>query len=75
MVKEIEQQDKQKDKQNKRTKIIQRTFLENGTTVYKKYDGIITALALRWIGPYKVYDHDEKGNYRLKDTLGNGLQQ
>ena len=76
VLKEIElQQDKQKDKQNKRTKRIQRTFLENKTTVYRKNDGKITGLALRWIGPYKVYDHDEKGNYRLTDSLGNGLQQ
>jgi hypothetical protein len=76
VVREVElQQEKQMDKQNKRTKRIQRTFLKNGTTVYRKNDGIITALALRWLGPYTIFDHDERGNYRLKDTLGNGLQQ
>jgi hypothetical protein len=68
-VREVElQQEKQMDKQNKRTKRIQRTFLKNGTTVYRKNDGIITALALRWLGPYTIFDHDKRGNYRLKDT-------
>ena len=76
VVAEVElQQEKQMDKQNKRTKRIERTFLENGTTVYRRNDGIITALALRWIGPYKIFDHDERGNYRLEDEMGNGLQQ
>ena len=68
-------QENQMEKQNKRTKRIERTFLENGTTVNRRNYGIITALALRLIGPYKIFDHDERGNYRLVDEMGNGLQQ
>ena len=76
VVKEVEiQQEKQMEKQNKRTKRIKRTFLKNGTVVYRRNDGIITALALRWIGPYTIFDHDERGNYLLKDKMGVGLQQ
>ena len=43
-------QEKQMDKQNERTKRIKRTFLENGTVVYRKNDGIITKQEPRWIG-------------------------
>ena len=70
----IQAQEKQKDKQNKRTTRILRTFLPNGTVVYRKNDGMITKLAPRWIGPYTIFDHDERGNYVLLDSLGNGMQ-
>ena len=65
--------DKQMTDQNVRTKRIQRTFLENGTVVYRKNEGIITKLEPRWIGPYKIFDHDERGNYSLIDQVGNGM--
>jgi hypothetical protein len=70
-----EAQEKQKDKQNKRTKRIIRTHLEKGTIVYRKNDGIINKLEPRWIGPYKIFDYDERGNYSLIDSLGTGLSQ
>ncbi len=70
----VEAQEKQKDKQNKRTTRIVRTFLERGTVVYRKNDGMITKLEPRWIGPYTIFDHDERGNYLLLDSLGNGIQ-
>ncbi|MCB1179790.1 MAG: chromo domain-containing protein, partial [Leptospiraceae bacterium] len=69
------EQDKQTSLQNSRTKRIERTFLKNGTIVYRKNDGMITKLEPRWLGPYKIFDHDERGNYSLIDTLGNGLSQ
>ena len=34
---------------------------------------MIDKLEPRWIGPFKVFDHDERGNYALVDALGNGL--
>jgi hypothetical protein len=67
--------EKQKDTQNKRTKRILRTFLPNGTIVYRKNEGMITKLSPRWIGPYKVYDHDERGNYLLLDNMNVGVDQ
>ena len=70
-----EKQQKQLEVQNKRTKRMKRTFLEKGTVCYRKNDGILTALAPRWIGPYTILDHDERGNYLLVDSLGVGLQQ
>lgn len=36
---------------------------------------MITKLTPRWIGPYKIYNHDERGNYFLIDALGNGMSQ
>jgi hypothetical protein len=68
-------QEKQKDKQNKRTKRLIRTHLEKGTIVYRRNDGIINKLEPRWIGPYKIFDHDERGNYSLIDSLGIGLSR
>jgi hypothetical protein len=65
--------DKQTADQNSRTKRIQRTFLENGTVVYRKNEGILTKLEPRWLGPNKIFDHDERGNYSLIDHLGNGM--
>ncbi|MCA9761179.1 MAG: hypothetical protein KC463_06680, partial [Streptococcus sp.] len=68
-----EAQEKQKEKQNARTKRIMKTFLEKDTVVYRKNDGIINKLEPRWLGPFKVFDHDERGNYSLVDALGNGI--
>lgn len=34
---------------------------------------MITKLEPRWLGPYKVFDHDDCGNYSLIDNFGNGL--
>lgn len=65
--------DKQTADQNFRNKRIQRTFLENGTVVYRKNEGILTKFEPRWLGPYKIFDHDERGNYSLVDQLGNGM--
>jgi hypothetical protein len=69
------QQEKQKDNQNKRTKRIRTEFLQNGTIVYRKNEGIISKLSPRWIGPYTVFDHDNRGNYFLKDSIGEGNSQ
>jgi hypothetical protein len=71
----VRAQEKQKDKQNLRTKRILRTYLEIGTTVFRKNDGIITKLEPRWIGPYKIFDHDDRGSYSLIDATGVGMQQ
>ncbi|RNA01901.1 hypothetical protein BpHYR1_003807, partial [Brachionus plicatilis] len=38
-------------------------------------DGIISKLAPRWLGPYKIFDHDERGNYFLQAETGSGLTQ
>ena len=67
-------QDKQKSVQNKKTKRILRTFLERDTIVFRKNDGMITKLEPRWVGPFKILDHDERGNYLLVDSLGEGVK-
>lgn len=60
---------------NSKNKRIERKFLNNGTIVYRRNDGIISKLAPRWLGPYKIFDHDERGNYFLQDETGSGLTQ
>ena len=35
---------------------------------------MITKLEPRWIGPYTIFDHDERGNYLLLDSLGKRVQ-
>jgi hypothetical protein len=67
------EQMRQRDELNKRTKRIMRTFLSKDTVVYRKNEGMITKLQPRWLGPYKVMDHDERGNYLLIDSLGEGV--
>ncbi|RNA25454.1 hypothetical protein BpHYR1_034492 [Brachionus plicatilis] len=42
---------------------------------HKRNDGIISKLAPRWLGPYKIFDHDERGNYFRQDETGSGLTQ
>ena len=68
-------QEKQKEKQNRRTKRIMRTFLDKGTVVYRKNDGMITKLEPRWIGPYKIVDNDSRGNYLLIDQMSVGYEK
>ena len=63
---------RQRKQVNDRHKRINRTFLPNGTKVYIKNEGILTKLKPRRIGPYFIFDHDEKGNYFLKDVSGLG---
>ena len=65
-------QEKQKEVQNKRTKRVIRTFLQKDTVVYRKNDGMISKSEPRWIGPYKIFDNDERGNYSLIDSTGEG---
>jgi len=64
---------KQSDDLNTVNKRVERTFLPKNTVVYRKNEGILTKLAPRWLGPYKIFDHDMLGNYFLVDALGNGL--
>ena len=63
-------QEVQKDTSNKNNKKILRTFLKNNTVVYRKNEGMITKLEPRWLGPYKIFDHDLKGNYLLTESDG-----
>ena len=63
-----EAQDKKRIQVNFRHKRIIRTFLPNGTKVYRKNEGISTKLEPRWIEPYSIIDHDERGNYFVKDV-------
>ena len=66
---------KQRKTTDERNKKILRTFLQNGTVVFKKNDGIKTKLEPRWIGSYKIFDHDEHGNYFLIDATNQGSQR
>ena len=68
-------QEKQRELTNKRNKKILRTYLQNGTVVFRKNDGIITKQEPRLIGPYTIFDHDEHGNYFLQDQTGQGSQR
>ncbi len=63
-------QEVQKDNSNKNNKKILRTFSKNNTVVYRKNEGMITKLEPRWLGPYKIFDHDLRGNYLLTESDG-----
>lgn len=47
--------------------------LTPGTMVYLKNMGLLTKLQPKYSGPYQVEATTEKGNYWLKNTLGNRL--
>ena len=68
-------QEKQTHLTKSKNKRIERKFLKNGTIVNRKNDGIVSKLAPRWLGPYKIFEHDERGNYSLQDETGSGLTQ
>jgi len=46
------------------------TFLEPGTVVYLKNEGIIPKSNSRYKGPYKIISRDEWENYILEDATG-----
>jgi len=46
------------------------TFLEPGTVVYLKNEGIIPKLNSRYKGPYKIQSSDEWENYFVEDATG-----
>ena len=49
-------------------------ILEPGTTVYVKSEGLLTKMANRYNGPYKVIRSTDAGNYILANSLGEEMK-
>ena len=60
--------------QNKRENITE-DRITVGKSVYIKTEGIYDKLHPKYKGPYKIVEHTSYGNYKIKDKLGEILQE
>jgi hypothetical protein len=71
MAKSRERQEKIQNCQNRTTDV----RLTPGTMVYLKVEGLLTKMAPRYAGPYKVIKDTPVGNYFLENALGETMKR